>query len=527
MKRDIDFKDLIKIVSDIENKYQHQTNTNTKIEYKRRTLEEIFNTEENLIDKLNSLKVYEQEFSNNDPAALKKLFYEEAKCLENISLYEDYYNSFYTTAGVLSPMDSYMSYKRLTILELKRYLTWRTKLRKGIFTYANSKFIYIYVNEIYRGIGIKNKEEGFDILMYLFENLYYLSPRNENIFRDIVLEYVYINNIDIEKSYSFEMFSKFFINNKLSKRITLKTYKEIANFYYENTPKNNILEQYEKTYRRLLEKIFENIDLYLKQHNSNLTDMICTYSINEYKYFYKNMFLEKYDISEKKINVEDIYVIDFKKEKYLITEVIETNKYDNLAKYICHRLEFLIREHYNERSIKQKLYPIKSVPNNNFESIMYSDFMKGLIDTVILSELKKEKVDNSIKIDLSKLENIRTISNEVSSKLITEFDVEEEPIEEKKVEIVQTDNVWLDLVNQFDKIEKEILYIQLTTENRTDIKNICTKNNKLLEVIIESINEKSMELIEDNLVELQEEDIYIYDEYIEELKNVLLEVSND
>ena len=58
-------------------------------------------------------------------------------------------------------------------------------------------------------------------------------------------------------------------------------------------------------------------------------------------------------------------------------------------------------------------------------------------------------------------------------------------------------------------------------------KNICTKNNKLLEVIIESINEKSMDLIEDNLVELQDEDIYIYDEYIEELKNVLLEVSND
>ena len=292
MKRDIEFKELIKIISEIENKNKEKVvEKQDKVIYTKEYVENKFNEDIPLVDKLNLLKIYESQYNLQSLSDMQKLFMTEAKLLENIYLYEDYYNNFYTTAGILSQMDSYFSYKKFSILELRRYLTWRTKLRKGIFTYTNSKFIYTYVNEIYNLIGVKDANEGFDILVFLLDNLIYLSPRNENIFKQIVLEYIYLHNIEVEKTYSKDVFLKIFIENS-DRDLNLPIDQDIYNYYVKNYMTDNVFfEKEEKKFKKILRKVLYKLNIYFKDNNQHSSKLIYKKINNIYRFDYLNFFV--------------------------------------------------------------------------------------------------------------------------------------------------------------------------------------------------------------------------------------------
>ena len=112
------------------------------------------------------------------------------------------------------------------------------------------------------------------------------------------------------------------------------------------------------------------------------------------------------------------------------------------------------------------------------------------------------------------------ISNEVSSKLITDFDKEEEI---EVIETKQIDKTWDGFKQELTLIQKE--FIKKVTDNSSylDIKKYCQENNILLEVLIESINELSVEIIEDNIIEDTMDEIIIYPEYLENIKEIIKE----
>ena len=53
------------------------------------------------------------------------------------------------------------------------------------------------------------------------------------------------------------------------------------------------------------------------------------------------------------------------------------------------------------------------------------------------------------------------------------------------------------------------------------LKEYCKNINILLEVLVEAINEKCMDNIEDNIIELYDDEIIIYEDYIENIKLML------
>ena len=305
MKKDIDLKDLIKIVSDIENKYRTVEVKKEEVNYHTtKDLEAIFNSDISIVEKLNELKMYEQSNPTRGISGMQEQFLYEAKILNNISLYEDYYNSFYSTAGVLSQMDAYASYKKMTLLELKRYLTWRTKMRNGVFTFANSKYIYTYVNEIYRNVGVKNKEEGFDILMFMLDNLILLSPRNENIFKQIVLEYIYIHNIEIEKTMSFDLFKNLFIYKESLFNSETTEEEILTNYIFNNFSNETVFfTSHHKEIKEILNVVINNISKYLKKHNYSLKNLIYKYKTRIDDFKYVNVFIPLEEIESKLKNM--------------------------------------------------------------------------------------------------------------------------------------------------------------------------------------------------------------------------------
>ena len=85
MKRDIEFKELIKIISEIENKNKDKVvEKQDKVIYTKEYVENKFNEDIPLVDKLNLLKIYESQYNLQSLSDMQKLFITEAKLLENI-----------------------------------------------------------------------------------------------------------------------------------------------------------------------------------------------------------------------------------------------------------------------------------------------------------------------------------------------------------------------------------------------------------------------------------------------------------
>lgn len=528
MKKDIDLKDLIKIVTDIENKYRTTPIKKEEVNYHTsKDLEAVFNSDMSIVEKLNELKMYEQSNPTRGLSGMQDQFLYEAQILDKITLYEDYYNSFYSTAGVLSQMDAYPSYRKMTLLELKRYLTWRTKLRNGVFTFANSKYIYTYVNEIYCSIGIKNKNEGFDILMFMLDNLILLSPRNENIFKQIVLEYIYLNNIEIEKTMSYDLFKNLFVYRESIFKDETKETEVLTEYILNNfSSETSFCTTYQKEIKTILRNVINKISKYLSRHNYSLKNLIYKYKtrIEEFKYINILIPLNNLSLYQTRNNIKILEMLDieFTNNKVFYKEAVSEYKYSSILRYIIHRIEYLLRKKYRDRSIKKKQYPVFTI-NNDFDKLLLSTEFIDLIENQIKDDAEKEIIiKEEVKIDLSKLDQIRVISNEVSSKLITEADMDfEEEVKVEEKEIEKTDNIWHNLFNSLTVKERNFLKIFIETSSIINLKQYCKDINMLLEVIVESINEKSMENIEDNIIELYDDEIIIYDDYIENIQEML------
>ena len=523
MKRDIEFRELIKIISEIENKNKEIVVKNEeRIVYTKEYIETKFNEDIPLVDKLNLLKIYESQYNLNSLKDMQELFLTEAKLIENITLYEDYYNNFYTTAGILSQMDSYFSYKKFSVLELKRYLTWRTKLRKGIFTYTNSKFIYTYVNEIYNLIGVKNQNEGFDILIFMLDNLINLSPRNEFIFKQIVLEYIYLHNIDVEETLSKDVFLKLFVSNS-DRNLNISIDEDIYNYYVKNYITDNVFfEKEEVLFKKILKKVIYKLNKYFINNNQHFSKLIYKKTNQIYHFDYLNFFIDSNYLAklhyEKHLNFDNKINILFQGNYINNVSYLYDYSYSKLNRYIFNLVEFYIRNEKKYRAIKKKEYPIYP------QIASFDKFINGLeeiIDDIVRKEVLKELSDPTIEIDLSKLNKIRQISNEVSSKLITEFDKEEDVIE--TINIVELDKSWSGFYKQLTNIQKDFLNKIINGSPYMEINQYCKQNNILKEVLIESINELAIELLEDNIIEDMMDEIIIYPEYFENLKEIIKE----
>jgi hypothetical protein len=214
--------------------------------------------------------------------------------------------------------------------------------------------------------------------------------------------------------------------------------------------------------------------------------------------------------------------IEFKNNRILYKEAVYEYKYSMILRYIINKIEYALRKKHHDRSIKKKQYPNIMVLND-FDKLITSTEFVNLIDILVNEEVNKEEIIKvSVDIDLSKLDEIRTISNEVSSKLITEadLDIEEEKIIEEEL-IEKTDDVWSNLYNSLNEKERNFLKLLVQDFSIIKLKEYCKNINILLEVLVEAINEKCMDNIEDNIIELYDDEIIIYEDYIENIKLML------
>ena len=136
-----------------------------------------------------------------------------------------------------------------------------------------------------------------------------------------------------------------------------------------------------------------------------------------------------------------------------------------------------------------------------------------------------------VEFDRSKFDDIRKKSEEIQSVLIIEEEATlgesfkyEEEIDE--IHVAQKKNTEYDdsydnefslLVHNLSDLEKNVLSQIIDGNSAQRISSYLIQNNDTLESVTDRINQKSLDVIGDNLIELTDQ-LYIYEDYFDEIR---------
>lgn len=436
------------------------------------------------------------------------------------------------------------TYNGLNIYQLRSYFSWRTFIRKNEFKPTQISYVYLYIYEVINKIGIKNDIDGLNKLLAIWQYYRKYDQKLDNYFPNWIKDYYIINNLKIDyKTLEEEFPIKIENNQKIIDEIMLGNYENKLEFYDEESDyhllKSKIMEhKYSFIIEMIIPPIFKNLDRYFNMSGYSFNEVLfgsverIDWEPFKWAIYYHNPIIADFsftlDENEKYLKIKDNYYKEiFVKSPY----------HKSLMGYILKNIDITLRECFKiSRSLKINNNMLDSVLNQDEK--LYAFLINGKIIDIINITIKKYLIENktqinniisekrkkNIIIDSEKFASIRESSNRVQEKLIVEEEKKElKPIiEEKKEEVInESEDIFENLIANLNSVELEFVKKIICLENRSNLLQFAKANNILYEIMIENINSKALELIGDNLIEDYGDEIIIYAEYIETLKEKL------
>ena len=456
-------------------------------------------------------------------------FYKQAKFMED---YEDDYQG---EVGEISGY--YTTYHDLNEKQLRAYFTWRSEIRKGIYNKACTSFIYIYIYELLCGIGASSSYDTINKLKTFEEKLsdnYILDVTIKRNLHKWYFEYSLLHGFSIEK---------------------IKEYVDKDVFAQDSTL--DILKNYKKSSD---EEIFESICFFAGKKSLNSVSL----KKERDKSIFIFAFIWRYILKNVTVEGKGIFSHCFgrmhNRSWYpLFNAVYWSEKKPEDGDYILNGVKSY---HYHDGSWKERGY-IKSYFNKKkIDSIFHEidrkireEFKLGYYlsqrpdDSWIrkdiedafgkaVKELKKNEREK-INIDFSALKKIRIDAETTKESLL--IDEEKEAFintelsragsESDNESETETGEIY-EVLNISDKdgdmgFTKQNKNTDINTEilkhiiEEKDYKQLIKSNNLFASIVTDTINEIFFEKIGDNILECEGDDIYLIEDYREDILDII------
>lgn len=432
-------------------------------------------------------------------------------------------------------------YNNLTIYQLRSYFSWRTLIRNKLYKQTEQSYVFLYIYELLNKIGVKNEIDGLNKIIDLWQNYRAFDNSFDKYLSNWVKDYYIINRINIDfnlieeefpikNNDNLENISEILIGNYENK---LEILDSISNYHIL---KSKIMEhKYSFLINLVIPEIFKNLDKYFSENNLSFVNI----TFGEFKKKYWNVYENAIYFNNK---LESDFVFKFKnletyyrKGNNYYKETFELSQYSKcIVGYILKNIEITLREclkfsknlklnisSLDELSSNAELYSI--VTDKKFNMIINNTIKKYLIEhkTEINNIITKEKKEEIV-IDANKFNEIRKSSSRIQEKLIVEEENYLEKEEQVEIEIINSSqDIFKNLVDNLNNIELDFLKKIINNEPRNNLIDYSKQNNILFEIMIENINKVTLETIGDNLIEDNSDEIIIYAEYIDSLKEKL------
>lgn len=432
-------------------------------------------------------------------------------------------------------------YNNLTIYQLRSYFSWRTLIRNKLYKQTEQSYVFLYIYELLNKIGVKNEIDGLNKIIDLWQNYRVFDNSFDKYLSNWVKDYYIINRINIDFNLIEEEFP-------IKNNDNLKDISEILIGNYENKLefldsisnyhilKSKIMEhKYSFLINLVIPEIFKNLDKYFSENNVSFVNI----TFGEFKKKYWNVYENAIYFNNK---LESDFVFKFKnletyyrKGNNYYKETFELSQYSKcIVGYILKNIEITLREclkfsknlkvnisSLDELSSNAELYSV--VTDKKFNMIINNTIKKYLIEhkTEINNIITKEKKEEIV-IDANKFNEIRKSSSRIQEKLIVEEENYLEKEEQVEIEIINSSqDIFKNLIDNLNNIELDFLKKIINNEPRNNLIDYSKQNNILFEIMIENINKVALETIADNLIEDNSDEVIIYAEYIDSLKEKL------
>ena len=432
-------------------------------------------------------------------------------------------------------------YNNLTIYQLRSYFSWRTLIRNKLYKQTEQSYVFLYIYELLNKIGVKNEIDGLNKIIDLWQNYRVFDNSFDKYLSNWVKDYYIINRINIDfnlieeefpikNNDNLENISEILIGNYENK---LEFLDSISNYHIL---KSKIMEhKYSFLINLVIPEIFKNLDKYFSENNVSFVNI----TFGEFKKKYWNVYENAIYFNNK---LESDFVFKFKnletyyrKGNNYYKETFELSQYSKcIVGYILKNIEIILREclkfsknlkvnisSLDELSSNAELYSI--VTNKKFNMIINNTIKKYLIEhkTEINNIITKEKKEEIV-IDANKFNEIRKSSSRIQEKLIVEEENYLEKEEQIEIEIINSSqDIFKNLIDNLNTVELDFLKKIINNEPRNNLIDYSKQNNILFEIMIENINKVALETIADNLIEDNSDEVIIYAEYIDALKEKL------
>ena len=499
--------------------YQNENSVNTNIE---QNVSSNMVSEKSKIDKIKQMKSLRPNFSINKNDRDKELFYRQASFME---FYEDDYDinvPYKTGQPNFTDMNTY---------QLRSYFSFRTLIRKNIYQKTQSTYIYLYLCEIINLIGVTTPNEGIEKLLEFWNNYRSLEPSLDEIMEKFIKDFYIVHNIQIPYTEIVKEFpiKKEIINNELITGNYNQNIEVFDNLSSYHILQSKLMEhKYAFVTEMVLPKVFENLDIYFNKNGYNFNEILFgRFKKVNYIPFEKAIFYNQNKSAEYQIKTDETYekINDF----YTKEELIPSENTKKLMGYILKNVDISLRDALKINNTLKVNNDI-NIKDQNLYNFITTDIPK-LIDATIkkyLIEHKQEinhklneQLKENIKIDESQFNNIRESSNRVQEKLIVEeYEQIKEEIKETTIEKT-SDNIYQNFINNLTEQEFEFMKLIMTNKTKNDLIEYSKSVNILFEIMIENINSKALETIEDNIMEDTGTEVLIYAEYYEQIKDII------
>ena len=432
-------------------------------------------------------------------------------------------------------------YNNLTIYQLRSYFSWRTLIRNKLYKQTEQSYVFLYIYELLNKIGVKNEIDGLNKIIDLWQNYRVFDNSFDKYLSNWLKDYYIINRINIDFNLIEEEFpiknndnlediSEILIGNYENK---LEFLDSISNYHIL---KSKIMEhKYSFLINLVIPEIFKNLDKYFSENNVSFVNII----FGKFKKKYWNVYENAIYFNNK---LESDFVFKFKnletyyrKGNNYYKETFELSQYSKcIIGYILKNIEITLREclkfsknlkvnisSLDELSSNAELYSV--VTAKKFNMIINNTIKKYLIEhkTEINNIITKEKKEEIV-IDANKFNEIRKSSSRIQEKLIVEEETYLEKEEQIEVEIINSSqDIFKNLIDNLNTVELDFLKKIINNEPRNNLIDYSKQNNILFEIMIENINKVALETIADNLIEDNSDEVIIYAEYIDALKEKL------
>ena len=487
-------------------------------------------------------------------------FIEQAEFMKN-------FTDNYSTAV---PLEAYYpAYDIMNDNQLRTYFTWRTETRNGNIKDVSAAYFYCYIYELLNGIGVDTPENGIDKLITLWTDFREFNKSPDTHMRNWIRDYYIVHNKEISNSFSvyrdkMPVYYHEFDIGQFSSALTFK-WENLRAVELFSSFKITEGQFYKSGNKEIIEKcacfVLNEISKYFKESGTDFRKLFLAKKRDEIHSFFRGTIHSPVYCYDTVVELDEIETFKYNGRKYRI-ESPDISKYRVVVGYILKLMEVNLRKLFGSKKSLQppaikavekcffentrnyrwysvsgdfsdlsiwKRKMLETLYEDNFEDIIIQSISKYLKQSNIVIKNGKIEIIKPVEIDMSKLKEIEIAHIETAKKLI----LEEEPVEAESFNEIISNNTAKTIDEKVEEEKTDVtdtepsgfakVFSLLSDEGQALLLNLIKEEafGSNYELLVEEINEKSLEVTGDNLIEYISGESRIYEEYFDEVKEVL------